>query len=78
MFRLPISRISRQRRPSQCLGNIAAATAMFKARGAAVGETNLSGTKAILSNIVEPNGIRMELAELPPELLHRQAVQRWR
>jgi catechol 2,3-dioxygenase-like lactoylglutathione lyase family enzyme len=58
--------------------NMAAATAMFKARGAAVGETNLSGTKAILSNIVDPNGVRMEMAELPPESLHRQAMERWR
>jgi catechol 2,3-dioxygenase-like lactoylglutathione lyase family enzyme len=58
--------------------NMAAATAMFKERGAAVGETNVSGTKAILSNVVDPNGVRMELAELPPESLHRQAMQRWR
>ncbi len=58
--------------------NMAAATAMFKARGAAVGETTVSGTKAILSNIVDPSGIRMELAELPPESLHRQAMERWR
>ena len=57
--------------------NMAATTAMFKARGAAVGPTNLSGTKAVLSNIIDPNGIRMELAELPPESLHRQAMQRW-
>jgi catechol 2,3-dioxygenase-like lactoylglutathione lyase family enzyme len=58
--------------------NMAAATAMFKERGATVGDTILSGTKAILSNIVDPNGVRMELAELPPESLHRQAMQRWR
>jgi hypothetical protein len=58
--------------------NMAAATAMFKARGAAVGETTVSGTKAILSNVVDPNGIRAELAELPPESLHRQAMERWR
>jgi catechol 2,3-dioxygenase-like lactoylglutathione lyase family enzyme len=58
--------------------NMAAATAMFRQRGAGVGETTVSGTKAILSNIVDPYGIRMELAELPPESLHRQAMQRWR
>ena len=58
--------------------NMAAATAMFRQRGAAVGETTVSGTKAILSNIVDPNGVRMELAELPPESLHRQAMERWR
>jgi catechol 2,3-dioxygenase-like lactoylglutathione lyase family enzyme len=58
--------------------NMAAATAMFKARGAAVGDTVVSGTKAILSNIIDPNGVRTELAELPPESLHRQAMERWR
>jgi hypothetical protein len=57
---------------------MAAATAMFRQRGAAVSETTVSGTKAILSNIVDPNGIRAELAELPPESLHRQAMGRWR
>jgi catechol 2,3-dioxygenase-like lactoylglutathione lyase family enzyme len=58
--------------------NMAAATAMFKARGANVLETRVSPTKAILSNIIDPNGIRTELAELPPESLHRQAMERWR
>ncbi len=55
-----------------------AATAMFKARGAKVLETRVSPTKAILSNIIDPNGVRTELAELPPESLHRQAMERWR
>ena len=54
-----------------------AVTAMFKARGANVLETRTSPTKAILSNVVDPNGVRMELAELPPELFHRQAMERW-
>jgi catechol 2,3-dioxygenase-like lactoylglutathione lyase family enzyme len=56
-----------------------AVTAMFKARGADVKDITLSGgTKAVLSNIVDPNGVRMELTELPPESLHRQAMERWR
>ena len=58
--------------------NMAAATAMFKQRGANVSETRTSGTKAILSNITDPNGIRIELAELPPDSLHRQAMERWK
>jgi catechol 2,3-dioxygenase-like lactoylglutathione lyase family enzyme len=59
--------------------NMAQATAMWKARGADVMETTLSsGTKAILSNVIDPNGVRMELTELPPESLHRQAMERWR
>jgi catechol 2,3-dioxygenase-like lactoylglutathione lyase family enzyme len=58
--------------------NMGAATAMFKARGANVLETRVSPTKAILSNIVDPNGVRTELAELPAESLHRQAMERWK
>lgn len=54
-----------------------AATAMFKQRGAEVSEIRNSDTKAILSNITEVNGLRIELAELPPESLHRQAMERW-
>jgi catechol 2,3-dioxygenase-like lactoylglutathione lyase family enzyme len=58
--------------------NMAAATSMFKQRGANVSETRTSGTKAILSNITDPNGVRIELAELPPESQHRQAMERWK
>ena len=58
--------------------NIGAATAMFKQRGANVTEARVSPTKAILANITDPNGIRIELAELPPESLHRQAMERWK
>ncbi len=58
--------------------NMGAATSMFKQRGAEVSEIRNSGTKAILSNITELNGLRIELAELPPESLHRQAMERWK
>ncbi len=58
--------------------NVAAATAMFKARGANVGEVRPSDTKAILNNVTDPNGIRIELAELPPASMHRQAMDRWK
>ena len=58
--------------------NMAAATTMFKERGAKVDPTRVSPTKAILSNITDPNGVRIELAELPPESQHRQAMERWK
>ena len=55
------------------------ATAMWKARGADVRPINpSSGTKAILSNVVDPNGVRMELLQLPPDSLHAQATSRWK
>jgi hypothetical protein len=37
-----------------------------------------SGTKVILSNVTDANGVRMELLELPPESLQRQAMERWK
>ena len=59
--------------------NMREVTDLFKARGADVKPITVSGpTKAILSNVVDPNGIRMELLELPPESSHRQAMERWK
>jgi catechol 2,3-dioxygenase-like lactoylglutathione lyase family enzyme len=58
--------------------NMNAATAMFKQRGANVSEIRTSATKAILANITDPNGVRIELSELPPESSHRQAMDRWK
>jgi catechol 2,3-dioxygenase-like lactoylglutathione lyase family enzyme len=51
---------------------------MYRSRGVDVEDSRLSSTNAILSNIYDPWGIRMELAELPPESLHRQAMDAWR
>jgi lactoylglutathione lyase len=58
--------------------NMAAAHAMFKQRGANISDIRTSPTKAILSNVTDPNGVRIELAELPPASLHRQAMNRWK
>lgn len=58
--------------------NMNAVTSMFKQRGANVSETRVSPTKAILSNITDLNGVRIELAELPPESQHRKAMERWK
>ena len=58
--------------------NMPAAIAMFKQRGANVTDSRVSATKAILANITDPNGVRIELAELPPESQHRQAMERWK
>ena len=51
---------------------------MFKQRGTNVSEIRVSPTKAVLSNITDLNGIRIELAELPAESDHRQAMNRWK
>lgn len=60
--------------------NLEDLVATLRGRGAEVEDVRASGsgTYAILSNEVDPWGNRMELLELPPESLHRQAMERWR
>lgn len=53
------------------------AIGMWRERGAEVEDARASSTNAVLSNIFDPEGIRMELLELPPESEHAQAVARW-
>jgi len=58
--------------------NAATAVAEFRKRGVDVSDTNVSDTKAILANIKDPYMGRIELAQLPPESLHYQAIQKAR
>lgn len=57
--------------------DMAATTAALTDLGAAVGDTRVGSTKAILANVTDPNGIRIELLELPPESLTAEAIARW-
>ena len=41
-------------------------------------DPNRSDTKAVLANITDPYMGRIELAELTPESLHYNAIQRWK
>ena len=54
-----------------------AAISMWRDRGAEVQDVRTSSTNAVLSNIFDPDGNRMELLELPPESEHAQATARW-
>jgi catechol 2,3-dioxygenase-like lactoylglutathione lyase family enzyme len=59
--------------------NLPAVAAMFKQRGASVGEVTFNKTtKMDHANLTDPNGVRMELIELPPESPLGQAMARWR
>jgi catechol 2,3-dioxygenase-like lactoylglutathione lyase family enzyme len=57
--------------------DMTAATAAFKERGADVAEIRVGSTNAILSNISDPNGVRIELVEIPSDSLPGQAIERW-
>jgi hypothetical protein len=56
------------------------AVAAFRARGATAGDPGPpSGfSKAILSNVTDLNGVRIELAELTPDSLQRKAAESWK
>ena len=54
------------------------AIAMWRAKGLEVEDSRVSGTGAVLSNMYDANGVRMELLELPAESEHAQAAARWR
>ncbi len=42
-------------------------------------ENPISGaTKSLLTNMSEPNGVRLELLEYPPESLQRKAIDAWK
>jgi catechol 2,3-dioxygenase-like lactoylglutathione lyase family enzyme len=59
--------------------NLPAVAAMFKQRGGNVGEVTFNKTtKMDHANLTDPNGIRMELIELPPDSPLGQAMARWR
>ena len=60
--------------------NIKAAVANFKQRGAMATEPGApSGfSHAILANVTDLNGLRIELAELGPESLQRKAMESWK
>jgi len=53
--------------------------AQLRTTGATVEDFRVSGpTKALLSNVMDPNGIRMELIELTPDSLHKKAEESWK
>jgi catechol 2,3-dioxygenase-like lactoylglutathione lyase family enzyme len=60
--------------------NIKAAVAMFKQHGATATEPGPpSGfSHAILANVTDLNGLRIELAELGPDSLQRKAMDSWK
>lgn len=55
-----------------------AAVAAFRARGAEVEDPRQGSTGSIITNIAAPDGVRIELTELPPSSEPRKAMDRWR
>jgi len=58
--------------------NIDATVAALRKQGVDVGDPFTGFTKARVTNIVDPNGVRLELLELPPESMQRKSMEAWR
>jgi catechol 2,3-dioxygenase-like lactoylglutathione lyase family enzyme len=60
--------------------NIKAAVALFKMRGATATDPGAPSafSHAILANVTDLNGLRIELAEMGPESLQRKAMDSWK
>lgn len=59
--------------------DINATIARIRQAGGTVADSRVSGpTKALISNVTDPNGIRLELIQLTPESLHKKAEDSWK
>ena len=60
--------------------DIKKAVALFKSRGATATEPGAPSafSHAILANVTDLNGLRIELAEMGPESLQRKAMDSWK
>jgi catechol 2,3-dioxygenase-like lactoylglutathione lyase family enzyme len=52
--------------------------AALRQRGAKVDDPRTSPTKAIITNVTAPDGVRLELVDITRESLHRKAIDAWK
>jgi catechol 2,3-dioxygenase-like lactoylglutathione lyase family enzyme len=58
--------------------DINATVAALRKRGVEVNDPRTGNSKAPITNITDPNGIRLELLEFAPESSQRKAIDAWR
>ena len=58
--------------------DIKATVASLRKRGVKVEDARAGNSKAPLTNIVDPNGIRLELLEYRPDSLQKKAMESYR
>jgi catechol 2,3-dioxygenase-like lactoylglutathione lyase family enzyme len=58
--------------------DIGAVTAQLRQQGFKVNDPRLGRASAPLTNVFDPDGLRVELLELGPESLHRKAMDSWK
>ncbi len=58
--------------------DIKATVAALRKRGVKVNDARAGNSGAPLTNVVDPNGIRLELLEFTPESLQKKAIDSWK
>ena len=58
--------------------DIQSTVAKLRQKGVTVEDIRVGNSKAPLTNFVDPNGIRFELLEYPPESWQKQAMDSWK
>ena len=51
---------------------------ILRERGVKMDDPIAGATKSLLTNITDPNSLRLELLEYPPESLQRKAMEAWK
>jgi catechol 2,3-dioxygenase-like lactoylglutathione lyase family enzyme len=55
-----------------------AAVAALRQRGVKVDDPRTGSTKTSITNVIEPNGVRLELLDFLPDSLPRKAIDSWK
>jgi catechol 2,3-dioxygenase-like lactoylglutathione lyase family enzyme len=50
----------------------------LRAAGVKIDDPRVSRTNTLLTSVIDPNGIRFEIAQLPPDSLPRKAMESWK
>lgn len=58
--------------------DVKATVASLREKGVKVDEPVSGRTKAVITNVTDSNGVRMELLEYPPDSLQSKAMQAWK
>lgn len=58
--------------------DVKATVSALQSKGQKAEDVRVGGTKALISNTFDPNGIRLELLSYPPESLQRMAMDGWK
>ncbi len=58
--------------------DLTAAVATLRQRGVQVNDPRTGSTKTSITNVIDPNGVRLELVDFLPDSLPRKAMEEWK